>query len=180
MASPVHIPKTKFFPQVDVDWPPDGSHLSPQGIEMQSVADQSSHIQRSPQRPAAQFSPRIITIPEELDIDYGLGSKFKNVRLADEYSVYHPKPLEERYSFSSNQVSQVPGILSPQQAVATETGKEPEVRKHYGNGYILSILLTVFSVEFGTIFFRIALIEYFSRSSRNSVYYPLFPKARSQ
>jgi hypothetical protein len=153
MASPVHRPKSKFYPQVDVEWPPDGSNISPQGVEMQSVPDQSINIQRSPPRPSSHFSPRIITNPEEVDIDYGLGSKFKNVRLADEFSVYVTKPFEDRYSFTSNQGSHAQSALSPKPVVVvTETGKEPEQKKHYGKGYILSILLTVFSVEFGNIF----------------------------
>ena len=87
-------------------------------------------------------------MPEYLDADLGLYSKFKNIRLVDEYSIYEPKGLDG-HSFTSpkatkQSIDTIP--LSPELAE-----KAAEEKSYYGRGYILSILITIFSVEFGNL-----------------------------
>lgn len=88
-----------------------------------------------------------------LEADSGLYSKFKNTRVIEEYSIYEPRGNDERYSFISNLGLHKGDITDIDEiSFSKEYDREKDVKKGATTGFTLSILLTVFTMEFGNIF----------------------------
>lgn len=90
----------------------------------------------------------LFCVPEKeimpLEADSGLYSKFKNTRVIEEYSIYDPKGSEEKYSFISN--------LNITNIDELSLTKEFDKERKISTGFTLSVLLTVFTMEFGNTF----------------------------
>lgn len=160
MLSPIPSPGAR--PQEDTTWsnePTMDSQLkkparTPDLPKIRSPTNMKSPTSmKSPTEPrsADNAGPINFDVPDFLESDLGRYSKFKNVRMAEEYSIYEPKMFEEKNSsFVSNSISQVTG---DQTNLAVPQEKETEQpQKEYGKGYTYSILMTIFSVEFGKFF----------------------------
>ncbi len=138
----------KFYPQLDI----------PGASNAESSADRPFSPGRppelnspkpsvtSPKRATEQAAPAGGELLAKLESDLGMFSKFKNMRALEEYSIYEPKGHDDKISFVSNTQSPVPG---DDKSLAIDVQKEEEIRKIYGKGYALSILMTIFTTEFG-------------------------------
>jgi len=134
----------KFFPQIDIPGNLESSAdrpFSPGRLpQLNSPKPTVTSPKRTVEQPAGAAD-----LPDKLESDLGMFGKFKNMRALEEYSIYEPKGHDDKISFVSNTQSPIPG---GDKSLALDIQKEEEIRKIYGKGYTLSILLTIFTTEF--------------------------------
>ena len=153
----------KFYPQIDV-------------VPLDRTPERKKSINRSPSyRPEIVASPKTHRLtkneelaqtnkpdlPEFLEADIGLYSKFKSTHIHLEYSIYDPKLADEKennasMASASRSVTQVTNdevVLN-----ATPEKNEATTTDIYGLGYTISVLLTIFTVEFGKNRIKIPLL----------------------
>lgn len=116
-----------------------------------------------------------------LEADSGLYSKFKNTRVIEEYSIYEPRGFEERYSFISNTgFHKADTSYISELSLSKEYDKERDGRKGPTTGFTLSILLTVFTMEFGNFLGRNALNDKNSWCARDCIYHSVLSQGKAK
>jgi len=138
----------KFYPQIDIPGAPNAESSADRPFSPGRPPELNSPKPSvtSPKRATEQAAPVAQELLQKLESDLGMFSKFKNTRALEEYSIYEPKGHDDKISFVSNTQSPVPG---DDKSLALDVQKEEEMKKIYGKGYALSILMTIFTTEFG-------------------------------
>jgi len=138
------IKNTKFYPQID--------EFFPEGFHNEINHENPFNPDNKPEPPT---SPIIIIdtnksessntdLFDYLETDLGRFSKFKNVRLKEEFSI-HDQKGQNKLIILDGEVSQLPNRLT------RETQAPIEVKGFLKKGFVLAVLTTIFTVEFGKI-----------------------------
>jgi len=136
----------KFYPQIDASGDIESSADRPFSPGRPPEINSPKPTLTSPKRAIEEQVAAATALPDKLESDLGMFGKFKNMHALEEFSIYEPKH-DDKISFVSNiQSPPTPGEI---QMSTLEDQKVEEIKKIYGKGYTLSILMTIFTTEFG-------------------------------
>lgn len=141
----------------------------PQNTTIDKNDDQLSpnNFPEPPTSPKLEIEAKSPVTPHNDRLERGIGigtfSKFKNTRLGEEFSIYDMKMAEDTLSLGQNEASQ---SAVGQITFTVQSPRSPKVEETK-KGFALSILFTIFTVEFAGALEIIYITPYFLKLGLN-------------